>query len=534
MSTLIRYLLLFIYSIVAAGIFTVISLSIQKSVREIFGSRGLILIKKFLPYGLFVFAIILFSSFSFLNHYTFKSAAWDFGDYDQAVWKISHFQTPLNTIIGVNNLGDHFELPLVYLSPLYWIWSSPYILLLVQALALALAIFPLFSLALERLKSNIAAVLMVGAYIFFFGIQSALRFDFHPLVLATPFLAWALYFLFKKEYTKMIPFLILSLITKENIAIYVIFFGFLVFINGKKRLGLLIGTGSLVYFFIVVKVIMPILANAVYIHFTYSNFGNDLPTIIKNTILNPLNVIRTLLTPTVKITTLAMIFLSFALLPIFSPTTLVLITPLLLERFLSIKQALWTTEFHYSATIAPFLAVGAIVGIGNIFKIFSRWIKNTNLKTFAILCSSIVFFASVFYGLWGETNPFPIWRLIKGEAFPTKVELLNISYNYQALNLIPSDASVRAQDALLPHVSERENVYLIDKNYRSEEQFVILNPEQSYWPMTQDELRNIIFRYLQSPDYGLIYSSGTTLLFKKGVDEKVRLSSEMKDYLDNT
>lgn len=533
MTTLIRYLLLFFYSIIASGIFLVIFFFLQRNVLERFNPKRFPLLRRALPYGLFTVAIILFCSFSFFNHYAFKSAAWDFGDYDQAVWKLSHFQVPLNTIIGVNNLGDHFELPLVYLSPLYWIWSSPYVLLLVQALALALAIFPLFYLALERLKSNIAAALMVGAYIFFFGIQSALRFDFHPLVLATPFLAWSLYFFFKKEYTKMLPFLFLSLITKENIAIYVAFFGLLIFLNGKKRLGLLISTFSLVYFIVVIKIIMPALANTAYIHFTYSNFGNDLPTIIKNTILNPRNVAMILLTPSVKITTLAIIFLSFALIPLFSPTTLILMAPLLLERFLSIKQALWTTEFHYSAPLAPFLVVGTITGIGNISKILRGWIKNINLETLAIWCSSVAFFASVFYSLWGEANSFPVWQFLKGELWPTKIDLTNINHNYQALSMISLDASVRAQDALLPHVSERERVYLIDKNYRSEEQFVILNPKESFWPMTQNELKNVILKYLQSPDYGLIYSTGTTILFEKGAEEGEKPSLEIMDYLNN-
>jgi len=211
------------------------------------------------------------------------------GDYNQAVWKISRGRMPTNTIIGVNNLGDHFELPLIYLAPFYKLFPNPYLLLFAQSLAIATSVIPIYLLTRRKLRSVAAATFISVAYIFYFGFQSAIDFDFHPIVLATAFYAFAIYFLDRKEYNKMLIFLLLLLITKENAALYVAFWGaYLLFFSTRRKLGAIIFFFSLAYYYGVTEFIMPSLASGKeYTHFAYTDFGTNLVEATKNVLVNP-------------------------------------------------------------------------------------------------------------------------------------------------------------------------------------------------------------------------------------------------------
>ncbi len=102
---------------------------------------------------------IVFSYLSVVRHYTFNTAVYDLAIIDQAVWNTSQgrwFEVNLleDTMPGLTNkLGDHVEPILLPLALLYLIRSSPDVLLLVQAIALATVIWPLYQLARHRSRS---------------------------------------------------------------------------------------------------------------------------------------------------------------------------------------------------------------------------------------------------------------------------------------------------------------------------------------------------------------------------------------------
>jgi len=76
---------------------------------------------------------ILYSLLSILRHVHFQSGAFDLGIFDQAVYQYSHFLFPYNTIKERFILGDHLNLTLPLLAPLFWIWEDVKILLIFQA-----------------------------------------------------------------------------------------------------------------------------------------------------------------------------------------------------------------------------------------------------------------------------------------------------------------------------------------------------------------------------------------------------------------
>src|ERR1700730_18673850 len=97
----------------------------------------------------------------------------------QTVWGYSHFEIIPNTVIGIPNLlGDHFHPILMALAPLFWIWDSAAVLLLVQAVLIALAGIPIFLWGAERL-GDLAGLAFQASFYVFWGILAGVVFDFH-------------------------------------------------------------------------------------------------------------------------------------------------------------------------------------------------------------------------------------------------------------------------------------------------------------------------------------------------------------------
>ena len=89
------------------------------------------------PIILVLFGII-FSSISLVNHYNFRTYAFDLGLFNNALFDYAHFRMNHYSLMKEffpNALGDHFSLLTLFFSPLYWIFGT-YTLLIVQVLAI--------------------------------------------------------------------------------------------------------------------------------------------------------------------------------------------------------------------------------------------------------------------------------------------------------------------------------------------------------------------------------------------------------------
>src|SRR5438034_5815385 len=77
----------------------------------------------------------------------------DLAIYDQVVWNTAHGRLFASTLIehADNLLGDHFSPVVAIFAPVYWLAPSANVLLLGQAVALGLAVLPLYAFARCRL-----------------------------------------------------------------------------------------------------------------------------------------------------------------------------------------------------------------------------------------------------------------------------------------------------------------------------------------------------------------------------------------------
>ncbi len=95
--------------------------------------------------SLTLIAFAAYASISVYRHEHYASNAFDLAVQDQTVWGYSRGEFIYNTVLGIPNLlGDHFHPILATLAPFMLIWNSADVLLVAQAVLLALAGIPIY------------------------------------------------------------------------------------------------------------------------------------------------------------------------------------------------------------------------------------------------------------------------------------------------------------------------------------------------------------------------------------------------------
>jgi len=455
---------------------------------------------------LILFAGSLYSFFSISKHLRLQSFGFDLGIYDQLIWLVSRGQTLYSSVLDYHPWGDHLTPSLIFLAPLYWLWDNVMILLLFQAFFIAFGALPIFLLAKEKIKDEIAALTIAAGYLTFFGIQNAIAFDFHPLVLGSGLLAWLFYLYEKKKWKVFWLFFILLLGLQENLALTGAALGtYFLLKNRDFRRGLVmifLGTG---WFLLAIFVLIPHFRQESFLYWPVHWQGMTFLGLFKNFFY-----------PTVKIQVIFFSFLSFGLLPILVPFTWIILLEEFFQRFIgSSSPNRWELGYHYNVILAPILAIGAILAIEKFFK------KRKKTAIFIVLTGVVL--------VQILTKP-SLNDLLKKDFydFSRREEIEKV------LNLIPLQASVAATNNLIPHLSHRQKVILLtncleDKTlwkgdmkrcYSLEPEFMVadFDPEgnaNNFYPDNSKEAIERYFDLLQnSGKYSLFSQEGNVFLLK--------------------
>lgn len=418
-----------------------------------------------------IFFAVAYSSYSLLRHMHFGSSGFDLGIFDQAIWHYSRLEVPASTTRGVSNLlGDHFHPILIILAPLYWISSSVNMLLIVQGCLFALAILPIWLFVKKRL-GKIPAYCFVLAYATFWGTLNAVAFDFHEIAFAVPIIAFMIYFIEEKKWRHYFIALALLLLVKEDMSILVAFFGIYLLAKKELKRGAISLVAGVTWFFLATKLFIPFFAGAsgAYAYWTYTQLGPDPISSIVAIIKNPMLLYTTMVNPKTKTQTAKAIFYPFFLLPFFSPL-IILAVPLISERFLSTNMIYWVKDFHYTATIAPILAMAGADGLYNITKL----VNHKKLRT------AVIMGMSVFVLLMNlkDVRKSQQWSLTSPDFYSLSS---NDKTGKEALNKIPKDASVMSQDVLIPHLSHRNEIYQLKPGGKLGE-YIVATKTLGVWP----------------------------------------------------
>ncbi len=456
-----------------------------------------------LPLVLALVAAVAYASISVYRHDVFASGAFDLGVQDQTVWGYSRLEMIPNTVEMIRNLlGDHFHPILMAIAPLYWIWDDVRVLFIVQAVLIAAGGIPIFWWARQQL-GLLPAIAFEIAYLVFWGVLSAVVYDFHHIALAVPAVSFGLYAVLTKNNRLLWPMVLLGLLTRENIALTFAAIGVFVLLAQRRwRLGAALVAVCAAWFVAVIEVIMPAIAGVPYSHWTYDALGPSPVGALLHIVRHPISSLALLFDNTIKLKLWAGLFGAWLFLPVLSPLFLVAI-PELLERFWSSNPALWSASFHYSLVITPVLAFASIDTLARI-----RRMLPDRLSELAVRGVSIALLGAGLILTFGIVRPL--------DELGTYTWAGQVAQIQSCLDVIPADASVSASDALLPHLSHRREIYLL--TMKADAQYVAIDLASyggHFFPGEQTQIRDKITRAL-SGGYGVACSKGTTVVLQRG------------------
>ena len=418
--------------------------------------------------------IMLFVFFVFINflvfskHLNFQTYGFDLWIFDQTVYKYSSGIFPADSSIReISNMeADHFH-PILWLYALFYkIYASPLVLLFIQNLAFVLGWLWIYKIAKFKLNIPIIWFLLVFLYLIFEWNVNALLFDFHPLVVAVSLFPWLFYFSITKKWAYYFLLLIPILLSKENLSIYILFFGIYQFFIQKDRLVWILSFIIWgIYFYLAMNYFLPAMWWG-WKYWSYDELWANPKELIINTILHPIDFLEVLFSSDIKITTYIHHLLSGLIIAIFSPVIILLI-PAYAQKFLSSREEFWTLNFHYSIDVYWIIAIWIIF-------VFA-FLKNKFPKKYPkilIILSLLVFVIWTFFNLRNS-------KLIKNRYWyylENKKQLTDI------IKSLPKNVKISTQNAVVPHMSHLNNVYIFPDLWNSD--YILLNTKiDSYWPL---------------------------------------------------
>lgn len=497
--------------------------------------------------------IAFFTTLSLYRYINFRASGLDIAIFDQVIWKLSRFSSPTSTIRGMSLFGDHMAPILFFLVPFYWIGRNAATLLVIQTVALGIGALPLYLLARDKLESRWVPVAVAGAYLMFPALQQLNMFDFHPETLALCFLLFAFLAIDRGKNVWFIVLCVLAAFCKEDMALAVCVLGLLVYFKYDKKVGAAVAGGSAAYFLLSILVLIPAFAPEGYQYGgRLTQFGDSTLDAVKNMVIHPVHTFTVLATRQ-NLSYFFQLFVPVAFISFLGVEYLLPALPAFLVNLVSDYAPQHTINFQYTAAIIPFVFIAVVFGLKRI-KICIRSAVHpklvmTSLGLILLGCS----LAGNFY--WGPSPISEAWAA-KNYSSDSHTRALQ-----EAVEKIPKSASVSSQVYLLPHLSERQDLYmfpnpfidLVDREYLEgleedevkymfpggvykrftgeegsgeslpEVEYIVVDEAIDSWPLSREQYQAVIGRLLESGIYQKVYDDkGILILQKQKPESKIQ------------
>lgn len=378
-----------------------------------------------------VFFAVIYAAVSLRKHANLGTGM-DLVIFDQALRHLAHFQAPIATMkgAGTNIFGDHFHPLIVVLTPLYWLWDDPRVLLIAQGVLLGWAAFVIGRLGQRHLGA--AGVLIAAAFAISQGVQAAMLFDFHEVALGAPLLAYALSAFVDETYARAAILTACLLLVKEDCAFIVAGVGLAFIVRGRRALGVALGALSVAWLLLAVLVIIPRFNRLhVYLH-TQGEGRNPLSLDVVQTLWS------SLVYPGTATVTAVVLLLGTAFIALRSPLIWAAVVPFLV-RASSANSNYWIIAYHYRLLSEVVLFVAAIDVLRRLSPAWTPLRRRLTLAVIAAAALLSLFAGHLSFNALRVTNP-------------------RIDAAQRALAVVPDGARVSADVFLSPQLTRRTDV----------------------------------------------------------------------------
>ena len=467
--------------------------------------------------AVFAAAGVLYALISFVNHYLFKTYTLDLGLYTHAMYDYAHFRMADCSMfkpVADSLLSDHFDLYLMLLSPLVYLFGS-YTLLIVQIAAVLLGGWGLHKLIRLYTDNEWLPILATATLFFSFGVIHAIAFDYHSNVLTAMMLPWLLYFLKQKKHGLATLFAVLFVIGKENMSLWLFFIAIGLmwdYRKERKTLWYLAGYAvfALVYFVVINMVVMPRLGGTGGGFARYAYLGDNYAEIAKNLVSHPWEAIKILFTNTlgkpqydgIKAEFYLCALATGLLLTLLKPNYFLMLVPLIAQKMLASDRLFWGISFQYSVEFMPVLIVASFLVIIKLKKQLPQMVLAC-----ALLLSTIL---TTFYTVGVPKSLILVDQLCVYQGRHYEQKEFDTQYARQLIQQIPDDASVCAARMFVPHLAMRKEIYdfhSVAPKVRADYMLIL----DSYFEIEQRG--KYLFYY--HDEYETVTTDGTILLLRR-------------------
>lgn len=443
------------------------------------------------------------------HNFQFQTFGMDLGFYDQIIYKASLFDFSKSTIAEVLDRNyflaffeNDFHLTLLLVAGFYKAVASIYWIFIFQALFSALIGLVLYIAALAKTKSKFFSLALMLAVLVSVPFQHVIFDGFTPEVFGAFFMALCFLSLFTKRNFLVYFSALGMIISKVEFSPILAIIGLIIILFEKRfKLGMVIFILGIVSFIFLVYWLNPLISpnyqNYAHLSLGYGQIGQNPQEVILNIFTRPLMVADAVINPPVKLNYLFQQLVSFGFLSLGGFAA----WPLMAFEFFTrmgnnVMIAKWPL---HSYTISTTLAIGTIYFV-SLFK----------GKRTILLISIYLFFVTIFGDLMfhGPLNSF-----FKSNFYEDPVWARN---NREAIKLIPKWAAVSANNSLVPHLSQREKIYVFPNI--SDARYIVLDLQDrpnSFTPITLEKAYNIIGQLVTDNKFREFYRKDNTLILEK-------------------
>ncbi len=375
----------------------------------------------------------------------------DLAGYSQAIWLLAEGKLPEASLFGdgVHVLELHWSFILYPLSIVAKVFDPTDVLVVSQAVALGLAVIPLWLLARNVAALRVgAATALVLAYAFHPATHRLAVDDFHPESLAVPALLSLVYFGAVKKWVPYWLLVIVVLSCRADLGLAVALWGFVLLGDNERRAGLwTLGVGS-VWALGLLLVIQPIFGEATVVGGQYGAYGDSLGEVFVTAVSNPIDLLGDL-TSRANVSLIVGLLAPVIFLPLLSLRHLIPAIPL--ATLYLVTDADNTGVFaERSALLLAFVFIAATFALRRLGdRAVSRVFVDVRLLTTVVAAAFLLFVSasplSPYEKPWG-------W----GETDATDEAVLGIARE------LDEDIVIRASPSALTPLAERFWLYSLD------------------------------------------------------------------------
>jgi uncharacterized membrane protein len=351
--------------------------------------------------------------------------SWDLAIFEQALQGYAQLSAPIVDVKGpgFHILGDHFSPIYAVLAPVYRVVPGAQVLLLAQVVLVAVSAYVVTALAVRHL-GRWRGVTLGACYALSFGVQSAIRVDFHEVAFAAPLLALAGAAWVERRPGAVVGWSLPLLLVKEDLGLTVAVIGALLWWTGERRRGPALVVAGVGGFLLTVLVVLPAFNDGGAYAYT-GTLGGDRGVLA--TAVTALDTKLLAVVLTVAITGFAALFSPWALLAL----------PTFAWRFTGDVHHYWGTDWHYSLVLMPIVFCAAIDAI-------KRRRSLRHLVPVAAGVTAVTLIGS------------PLASLLDADLYRETPRAAAVR---EAVDRLPDGASVETDIALLSHVVTDHEAY---------------------------------------------------------------------------